>query len=308
MPTNKYFLITIDVEDWFQVENFKRWIPFETWDQRELRVEKNVHHLLDLFDAITIPVKIHGPRTTYNGQTKKIEATFFVLGWLAKRFPSLVREICSRGHEIASHGLNHELCYRMSHDEIDKDVVASKKMLEDLLGESVFGYRAPSFSVDDGVLKNIEDAGYLYDSSYNSFSLHNRYGKLSLPENSDFISPIKISEKFYEIPISNIKVGTHHFPFGGGAYFRLIPYQIYRKGVEVILKNDGVHSLYLHPWEFDPDQPRVDEASFQYKFRHYTNLKYTNKKLTKLINRFSECNFTTCQKFIEQKAILNVYF
>ena len=202
MRSTKHILLTIDVEDWFQVENFKPWIPFSTWDQRELRVERNVHQLLDLFDSIELrdkktdgrnqnsdfrklkkvePKKYpQNPDNPVRKNRNKIKATFFVLAWIAKKLPRLVHEIQSRGHEIASHGCNHELPELLSADDLKQDLTDSKKLLEDITGAEVAGYRAPSFAINDDILKIIEDAGYLYDSSYNSFGLHGRYGKISL--------------------------------------------------------------------------------------------------------------------------------
>ena len=138
----KSILITIDVEDWFQVENFKQHIPFSSWDSRELRVEKNTHRLLDLFDSTAL----HNQQpTTNNTHPKKLCATFFVLGWLAERLPNLIREIHSRGHEVASHGYRHNLCNLESKEDLRKDLIKSKKLLEDIIGSPVVGYRAQVF-------------------------------------------------------------------------------------------------------------------------------------------------------------------
>ncbi|MFP3927921.1 MAG: polysaccharide deacetylase family protein, partial [Desulfobacteraceae bacterium] len=161
-PSN--ILLTIDVEDWFQVENFKPCIPYSTWSSRDLRVERNTHRLLDLFDSTIL-----NPR-----------ATFFILGWIGERLPSLIREIHARGHEVASHGCNHELLSSLDAQALIKDLNKSKSLLEDIIGSRVYGYRAPSFSIDKEILGYIRDAGYLYDSSYNSFSLHGRYGRLPI--------------------------------------------------------------------------------------------------------------------------------
>jgi len=282
-----HILVTIDVEDWFQVENFKPWIPFSAWDSHELRVEKNVHRLLDLFDSLS---------STCN-QHPEIRCTFFILGWLAKRLPKMVREIHERGHEIASHGYFHNLCTQQAPKDLKADLTNSKKLLEDLIGEEVYGYRAPSFSIDDNVLKIIEDSGYLYDSSYNSFALHGRYGKLETSGHNSF-GAFQVLEKFYKLPISNLNVGRLVFPWGGGGYFRIIPLQIYKQGVEAILRHQNVYVFYMHPWEIDPDQPRVEAASPAYKFRHYTNLNRTYSKLTALIQSFSHHEFITCRGYL----------
>ena len=225
------FLITIDVEDWFQVENFKNYIPFTSWSNYQLRVERNVHCLLELFDSVetggsksetvsqtyenslknSTSIGSNLQQATNNENSKKVRTTFFVLGWIAERLPGLVREIFDRGHEIASHGYSHNLCSKCSRDELQKDLSESKKLLEDITGSVVNGYRAPSFSIDNDTLKIIEAGGYLFDSSYNSFELHSRYGSVDIPHpmkkkglHSEFQmhfmnsrSAISISKMFY---------------------------------------------------------------------------------------------------------------
>jgi polysaccharide deacetylase family protein (PEP-CTERM system associated) len=322
---NSSILITVDVEDWFQVENFKSWIPFSTWDSLDSRIEQNVHRLLDLFDVI----KLDQPQKSK--MPTQVKATFFVLGWIAERMPQVIREISARGHEVASHGYNHELCGSIKHRDLEEDLIKSKKLLENIIGSEVYGYRAPSFSIDNTILKVIENCGYLYDSSYNSFSLHGRYGKVTLngyPKNG---IAVKMSENFYELPISNLKFGwpinlnrgsikditrdkhlanpsnmnQHHqgkmnieLPWGGGGYFRLIPWPIFKQGLKIILNKDKVILFYLHPWELDPAQPKVGQASALFKFRHYLNLDKTESKLSKLIGRFKECNFLSCSDYV----------
>jgi peptidoglycan-N-acetylglucosamine deacetylase len=304
-------LLTIDVEDWFQVENFKQYIPFSTWSERELRVEKNTHRLLDLLDSASC-INNHKPETLNLEPSYHPKATFFILGWVAERLPALVKEIHSRGHEVASHGFSHELCYDCSTESLRDDLSASKKLLEDITGSQVFGYRAPSFSINNDILKIIEECGYLYDSSYNSFGLHGRYGKLELDENSKKGIAYKVSNKFYELPVSNLRIGfpfsfqpstfsstNFVLPWGGGGYFRLIPFFIFKKGIDAILKQNSSYLFYLHPWEVDPDQPRVKKASTIFKFRHYTNLGACYNKLRKMIDVFSDNNFITCHQYIE---------
>lgn len=281
-------IITIDVEDWFQVENFKQYIPFSSWPQKELRVEKNVHRLLDLFDSC-------------NRNAHKVCCTFFILGWLAERLPNLVREIQTRGHEVASHGFNHNLCTEESTDRLKQDLLNSKKLLEDIIGAPVVGYRAPSFSISGDILKVIEDCGYLYDSSFNSFAMHGRYGKILLNRYAKKEISYQVSNNFNELPVSNLTLGKKSFvlPWGGGAYFRLIPFPIFKRGVESILKKENTYLFYMHPWEIDPDQPRVGKASPSCKFRHYTNLNRTFLKLISLIKSFGQCRFVTCRQYLE---------
>jgi len=285
--------MTVDVEDWFQVENFKQCIPFSSWSSRELRVEKNTYRLLDLFDSCEKRGAIE------NVPPAKIHATFFVLGWIAERLPHLVREIHARGHEVASHGYLHNLCYQQSFDDLTKDLSDNKKLLEDIIGAEIYGYRAPSFSITDDILKIIEDCGYLYDSSFNSFGMTGRYGRI------DFLQGIhqrivKISGKFYEMPISNVKLGKFILPWGGGGYFRLIPFRLFKRGVQFELKKTGMYLFYIHPWEIDSEQPRVNEAPAFYRFRHYVNLRNSYIKLLMFFETFSRCSFATCHQYLEK--------
>ncbi len=378
--SNSFILFTIDVEDWFQVENFKQHIPFSSWSSYELRVEKNTHRILNLLDSIKLsnptnpinptnpsnpinPINPSNPANPSNPNNPKV--TFFLLGWLAERIPNLVREIYSRGHEVASHGYYHNLGNESSSDDLGKDLIDSKKLLEDIIGDRVYGYRAPSFSINVDMLKIIEDCGYLYDSSYNSFSIHGRYGQVNFSQNdrkgiaiqiskiqnpwprpdsnghssadvasekllryqlypSKSRSPLRgvvpygtesrrrlraggqdgpKSKIFYELPISNIKLGNRTIPWGGGGYFRLIPFPLFRFGVETILKKEKAYLFYMHPWEVDPEQPRVTEASAFHKFRHYVNLKKTYSKLVKFFETFNEYSFITCHQYLEEMNI-----
>ena len=285
-PINPIILITVDVEDWFHVENFKQYIPFSSWSTCELRVEKNTHRLLDLFDICS---------TTHNS----IKTTFFILGWVAERLPHLVSEIFKRGHEIASHGYSHGLCFNCSASHLKKDLYDSKKLLEDITGASVFGYRAPSFSINNDILKIIEDCDYLYDSSYNSFDRHGRYGHVVLNGNKRNGISVEILNDFYEIPISNITVGNLVLPWGGGGYFRLIPFPLFLLGVQSILKRENAYLFYIHPWEVDPDQPKVSAVSTSYRIRHYVNLKKTYSRLAKLLKSFNKHCFVTCRQYLE---------
>ena len=292
--SGKNFLITVDVEDWFQVENLKNLIRFETWNQRDLRVEKNVHQLLDLFDSIQLPSK--------NGQTPhqktKVNATFFILGWIAHRLPGLVREINSRGHEVGSHGMNHQLSNTLNDSLLKEELTSSKKLLEDITGTQVSGFRAPSFAIDKKVLKAVELAGYSYDSSFNSFSLHGRYGKIDLNHCKTADVAYKLSDNFYELPISNLSIFGQPVPWGGGAYFRFIPPVVFRQGIRQILKKNDTYLFYIHPWEIDPDQPKIGHPLAKSSIKHYYNQKQTQKNLQKLICAFPDCQFTTCRDYI----------
>ncbi len=294
--TNIFYsiLFTVDVEDWFQVENFKPWIPFSSWPSYELRVEKNIHRLLDILDSCDVI------KTDKNKSFQKPQATFFMLAWLAARRPNLVREIYNRGHEIASHGYRHQLCTQQSKDSLKKDLIDSKKLLEDTIGTPVYGYRAPSFSINHSVLQTVRECGYSYDSSYNSFALHGRYGKMNLSKNGKKEIAVKIADNFYELPISNFKMGRYIIPLGGGGYFRLIPFPFFKAGVRKVLKKDKAYLIYIHPWEIDPKQPKVEDASAFYKFRHYYNLKNTDSKLAAFMATFRKYRFMTCHQYINK--------
>ncbi|WP_300667736.1 DUF3473 domain-containing protein [Desulfoluna sp.] len=278
------FLLTVDVEDWFQVENFKQWIPFETWGQRELRVVDNTLALLDFLDS--------------RSGVYQIKATFFVLGWLAERYPRLVSEIHARGHEVASHGYNHRMVPLCSDNELFEDLSSSRKCLEDILGKQVKGYRAPSFSIEPRLIGMLKRCGYHYDSSYNSFSGHGRYGTMAdVPKASRGI--FEWPEGLYEIPVSNLMFRNRTIPWGGGGFFRLIPERAYTYGVKKKVDQSRVFLFYIHPWEIDPGQPRVTQASIGFKFRHYVNLNKTLGKLAFLMNHLPETSFLTCSEYLD---------
>ena len=279
----KTILLTIDVEDWFQVENFKDHIDFSDWESLEWRFEKNINALLDIFKQ-------------YN-----IKATFFVLGWNAERAPELIKKIHSQGHEVASHGYNHDLCTSMDGDSLFKDLSQSKTVLEGIIGTEVKGYRAPSFSISDNVIKLLKRAGYQYDSSYDSSAINSRHGTVSLEHYQKSGIAYSDQDGFSELPISNLQAGSMKIPWGGGGYFRLIPKSIFNSGVSNILKKDQGYMFYTHPWEFDPDQPRVSQASASNRFRHYINLKHTENKLRYLIENFSDSDFMTCQDYLSTR-------
>jgi polysaccharide deacetylase family protein (PEP-CTERM system associated) len=277
-------LLTFDIEDWFQVENFKEYIPYSSWSSREQRVQSNTIALLDLLDDVPT----------------KVKATFFILGWVAKRHPDLVSEISKRGHEVASHGYDHKLCYQQSSEELYNDLDRSKKLLEDILGQEVPGYRAPSFSITDEALTIVQKAGYKYDSSYNSYDKHGRYGSLTLPHAEKKNLPLyKMSPSFYEIPVSNLPLHGKIIPWGGGGYFRILPSFLHRMGVNHILKENDCYTFYMHPWEIDTNQPRVKKAKASFRFRHYINLNKTKKKLIKFVTSNSDLSFLSCAEFIK---------
>jgi polysaccharide deacetylase family protein (PEP-CTERM system associated) len=284
-------IITVDVEDWFQVENFKGIIHYDSWPIREIRVERNTHLILDMLDS---------GYTGVSSNKSKPKATFFVLGWIAERLPQLVREIAGRGHEVASHGLMHNLCSNMSEQEIFSDLSASKKTIEDIIGSRVWGYRAPSFDVNQNSLHIIETCGYLYDSSYNSYSGHGRYGHVDLAPYDTYGIAVKISDSFYELPISNLSIKGKIIPWGGGGYFRLTPFPVFHMGVQTIINNDNAYLFYTHPWEFDPKQPRVNGVPAFFKFRHYVNLNNNKDKFLNFIDKFNNVEFITCKSYLDR--------
>jgi polysaccharide deacetylase family protein (PEP-CTERM system associated) len=276
-----HFLLTIDVEEWFQVENLRPLFPPTHWSVQESRVEYSTYRLLDLFDSFQFPVK----------------ATFFVLGWIAEKYPQLIREIKNSGHEIASHGCSHLLLNQIEPENLLPDLKKSKEILESITGEKVSGYRAPNFSIDDVSLQLIKQSGYTYDSSYNSFDKHGRYGRISTNGYQKDGIAISIDQNFHELPISNLKIANQTIPWGGGGYFRLLPPAIYNAGVQRHLNNKGAYLFYMHPWEIDPRQPRVKTTN---TWRHYLNLNKTYTRLKNMITRFHNCTFTTCTQYIAQ--------
>jgi len=280
----KSILLTFDVEDWFQVENFKDYIEFSTWNSFELRVEKNTIKILDLLESFSF----------------KPKATFFVLGWIAEKMPALVRQIHERGHEVASHGFNHHLCQNLTSQDLIKDLKSSKAVLENIVDDKIHGFRAPSFAINDEILNSIEQAGYFYDSSFNSFSGHGRYGIIDLSRAEKKNACYKLNNNFFELPVSNFKMKNKILPLGGGGYFRLFPFYFFKLGMKSVLKHDSAFIFYAHPWEFDPSQPRVEQASQGFKFRHYINLHKTEHKLKALIQSFCDHHFVTCMEYITE--------
>ncbi len=282
-----HFLLTIDVEDWFQVENLRPWFPLESWPSQELRIEGSTHRILELLSR----KKDHSGRP--------VQSTFFVLGWLARRMPSLVREIRDAGHEVASHGDNHQLCSDQPEEELLQDLARSKALLEDILGSRVCGYRAPSFSVSPRILELIREAGYSYDASYNSFGMNSRYGRMDMNGKSRKGIAVDLGQGFFELPLTNLTLAGRCLPWCGGGYFRLLPAPLFRSGVRRILNSHGAYHFYMHPWEVDPHQPRQTQAPMLSRFRHYVNLHRTTAKLENLLDAFSHCRFTTCRDYLQ---------
>ena len=260
--------LSVDVEDYFQVSNFSSFIRQDSWDSFPLRVEHNTDKLLELFHS-------HG-----------VKATFFILGWIAERLPEIVRKIAAQGHEVACHGYQHQLIYDDGPERFREDVRRSKRLLEDIAGCQVYGYRAPSYSITNESIWALDillEEGFHYDSSI--FPVyHPRYGIPGAPRHHYVLT--RESGQLEELPPATLPIGKFHLPIAGGGYFRLFPYLLTKFGLRCI--NHGGHSFvfYLHPWEIDPGQPRFRQASRLSRFRHYVNLASTKQKLRKLLKDF----------------------
>jgi len=259
-------VLTIDVEDYFQVSALAPYIPRNQWAQRECRVERNVDRILLMLDA---------------NQTK---ATFFTLGWIAKRYPHLVRRIVDNGHELASHGYGHQRVSDLTEATFSADIELAKKLLEDISGQEVRGYRAPSFSIGEGNLwafDCLERAGYRYSSSIYPIR-HDHYG---MPDAPRFAHRVRAG--LLELPVTTARFFDRNWPASGGGYFRLLPYALSRWLLQQVNQRDRQPAIfYFHPWEIDAGQPRIAGISAKTRFRHYVNLQYTEGRLQRLIADF----------------------
>lgn len=260
--------LTVDVEDYFQVSAFAGSIQRSEWDSMPLRVVENTHRLLQLF------------------ADSRVSATFFVLGWVAERVPDLVREIAAQGHEVACHGYSHELVYNQTPEVFRQETLRSKSMLEDLAQTQVHGYRAASYSITERSLWALDilcDAGFTYDSSIFPIR-HDRYGMPGTPEH-----PYRLTApsggQLVEFPLSTARILGYRMPVAGGGYFRLYPYRVTEFGLAQINRQGRPFIFYMHPWEIDTGQPRID-ASLLSRFRHYNNLGRFEPRLQRLVDRF----------------------
>jgi polysaccharide deacetylase family protein (PEP-CTERM system associated) len=259
--------LTVDVEDYFQVEAFSRVIDPASWPSRECRIEASVHRILDRFAAV-------GAR-----------GTFFTLAWIAERYPRLVRDIVKAGHELASHGSEHRRIDRQSAEAFYGDVLHAKNVLEDIAGVAVKGYRAPSFSLTRTSLwahETLARAGYSYSSSLYPIA-HDTYG---IPEAPRFAFH-PLDGDFLEIPVSSMRWMNRNWPCGGGGYFRLLPYGLSHRALDTVKRRDRQPLVfYFHPWEIDPGQPRISGAPLKSRVRHYVNLGAMEGKLVRLLKDF----------------------
>lgn len=276
--------LTIDVEDYYQVSAFESVVADTAWDHYESRVERNTLRLLDLLD-------------TYH-----TKATFFVLGWVAERHPSLIRTLATRGHEVASHGYGHQRIYLQTPEQFRRETQRSKALLEDLLGQAILGYRAASYSITKRslwALDILREAGFVYDSSIFPIR-HDLYG---IPDAPRFCYPLTLPQAtaLIEFPLSTVRIGTINFPVAGGGYLRLFPYAYTRWGIRRLNRQEGQPAVvYLHPWEVDPDQPRLPARGLS-RFRHYTNLDKMAGRLERLLQDFT---FGTMSEVLQRRGFL----
>jgi polysaccharide deacetylase family protein (PEP-CTERM system associated) len=259
--------LTIDVEDWFQVSAFAPYIARADWPTRECRIERNVDRILQLLDA------------------HRTQATFFTLGWIAERYPQTVRAIVARGHELASHGYGHARATDLGADAFFDDVDRARKLLEDLSGVAVQGYRAPSFSIGASNLwafDGLARAGYRYSSSIYPIR-HDHYG---MPDAPRFAHTARAG--VLEIPATTLRLGGRNLPSSGGGYFRLLPYALSRWMLRAVNRRDGQPAVfYFHPWEIDAGQPRPSGLDARTRFRHYVNIGRMPQRLERLLGDFA---------------------
>jgi len=260
--------LTVDVEDYFQVSAFEQRVARSEWGSFESRVCRNTERLLGLFEEA------------------RVRATFFVLGWVAERFPELVRRILSAGHELASHSYEHRLVYSISPKQFREDLRRAKYALESAGGVPIVGYRAPSYSITRDALWALDilvEEGYVFDSSIYPIH-HDRYG---IPDWPRHVHRLECATgALWELPGSTVRWASANFPMGGGGYFRLLPYGWTKRGIQRLNEREQQPAVfYLHPWEIDPDQPRIETGGFS-GLRHYRNLHKTESRLRQLLRDF----------------------
>ncbi len=260
--------LSVDVEDWFQVGAFENVIARGDWDSIRTRVEDNVYRVIDLFAEADV------------------SATFFTLGWVAKRHPNMIRRIVDAGHEIASHGYDHARVFTFTCKEFSEDIRKAREIIEDCSGVRVTGYRAPSFSIDQRTpwaFAELAEQGYAYSSSVAPV-VHDHYGWPEAPRFA--FRPLPWSSMI-EIPVTTAMLGKRRVAAGGGGFFRVLPYAFSRWAIRQVNRTDGRPAVfYFHPWEVDPQQPRVGHAPLRSRFRHYTGLSKMAGKLRDLVHDF----------------------
>ena len=268
--------LTIDLEDYYHVTTFDQCITIDGWESMESRIEKNCEKILVILDEF------------------KVKATFFVLGWIAERHPILIRTLYNEGHEVSSHGFHHQMIHQQTKDSFREDIKRTKMILEDITGSKIKGYRAPTFSINNSSLWALNilcEQGHSYDSSIFPIK-HDRYGISNAPRFPHTIN-LNGTGTIKEFPPSTLRLLGVNTPIGGGGYLRLLPARFLSWGIRKINKVEKQPCIiYLHPWEFDPEQPKIP-VKFTSRFRHYINLDTTERKLRHLISNFK---FTTISK------------
>lgn len=258
--------LTIDVEDYFQVSAFAAHIPRQSWDSLPCRVEANMDRILALLAEYDV------------------RATFFTLGWIADRYPALVRRVVDAGHELASHGYEHARASEQGYGQFLADIRLAKAVLEDISGGPVKGYRAPSFSIgpaNQSAYDCVAEAGYRYSSSVYPIR-HDHYGAPDSPRFAHEVRP-----GLLEVPVTTVRALRKNWPAGGGGFFRLLPYGVSRWSLRRVNGVDNASAIfYFHPWELDPEQPRVNGPGRKARFRHYLNLQHMESRLRRLLADF----------------------
>jgi polysaccharide deacetylase family protein (PEP-CTERM system associated) len=261
--------LSVDVEDWFQVGAFENVIPRDSWDGLADRVERNCDLILEMFAAA------------------EVKATFFTLGWVAERHPRLMRRIAAAGHELASHGWDHARVFTLGAKRFAADLERSRKTIEDAGGAAVSGYRAPSFSIDSRTpwaYEVMAEQGYVYSSSVAPIA-HDHYGWREAPRFA--FRPLPGSG-LIEIPVTTAEFAGRRLAAGGGGFFRVLPYAFSRWAIRQVNQRDGHPAVfYFHPWEIDPEQPRVANAPLKSRLRHYSRLEQMSGKLRQLVGEFA---------------------
>ena len=276
--------LSVDVEDYFHVSAMAGSISRDDWDAMPSRVERNTRKLLDLFDEL------------------EVQGTFFVLGWVAERYPSLVREIHEREHEVACHGMSHRLIYEQKIEDFRSETVSAKKLIEDLIGDPINGYRAASFSIVSQSLWALDvlcEAGFSYDSSIFPVR-HDLYG-IPGAERWPHTLTTSAGARIAEFPPTSFDLGIFRIPASGGGFFRIYPYSMSRQIMRSINNSAGEPCMfYMHPWEIDPGQPRI-KAPLKSRLRHYLNLSRFEGRLRKLLADFS---FTTVRAVLQSRELI----
>jgi polysaccharide deacetylase family protein (PEP-CTERM system associated) len=267
-------MFTVDLEEWFQVERLSGVISMKDWENYEMRSQRNTEQLLTLF------------------RESGTKATFFVLGWVAERVPDLILRIKEEGHEIACHGYSHQILFQVSRDEFERDLVKAKRIIEDMTGDSLQGYRAPSFSIVEYVPEVLHRNGFTYDSSLYPISVRGRYGSVNAESIGGRSSICRFGNGLLEVPVGTLKLLGCEFPWGGGGYFRLYPYPVFEKGLQKVRRDKLGFTFYIHPWELDPEQPRVKGLRAKDRLMHYASLSTTIEKVGRLLTSFKFVSVT----------------